>query len=65
MKEDKQKILQLLAELIEANPDQRFCQLLYNLTYHLQKGYISNDIFYIEDKDLIEALNEKLNDTNR
>jgi len=45
------RILALIEGIWEQEPDTRFCQLIYNLTYSLKNNYISEDIFYIEDKE--------------
>ena len=43
------RILLLIEKIWEQAPDQRFCQLIYNLTYGLKND--RTDIFYIEDDE--------------
>jgi len=56
------KVLEVIREIWEKVPDQRFGQLIYNLTQFSEIK--EKDVYYIEDDELIrkikKALKEKL-----
>ena len=50
------KILKELENFWEQNPDWRLGQVISNLNYEIMAG---NDLFYLEDTDLLELLKQK------
>jgi hypothetical protein len=50
------KILNIIKELWEKYPDQRFLQLISNIKFN------NKDPFFIEDEDLFKIIKEHLNE---
>ena len=55
IKRHRDYVLKWLALAWEKNPDQRLCQLIVNAAWRLSHN---PDVFYVEDEQLIEALEE-------
>lgn len=51
-------ILETLRVLWVLQPDTRLCQLLSNIAF--KNGWMDNDLFYLEDDQLIEALEAEM-----
>jgi uncharacterized protein YihD (DUF1040 family) len=49
-------VLEALKKAWEVNPDTRLCQLISNLTTE------SEDIFYVEDSEILKLLKTHIND---
>lgn len=50
-------IINKLEELNDLVPEQRFGQILYN---YLTSGYVNNDTFYVEDKNILDLLSTEV-----
>ena len=55
----KLDVINKLVEAIEKYPEERIGQLIQNCVSIYNKQY-SNDIFYVEDKELLSAINRRL-----
>jgi uncharacterized protein YihD (DUF1040 family) len=47
-------ILELIENIWEQKPDLRLCQILHGASTYI--SFDSDDLFYLEDEDLIEGL---------
>lgn len=55
----KLDIINKLVEAIEKYPEERIGQLIQNCVSIYDKQYC-NDIFYVEDKELLSSINRRL-----